>query len=82
MGPPRPPPAMSSPLGNVVAALFVEANNDNNGMVAPPQGSAFFKDVEGDYYDGLQKGDGKDCIALGSTVLTDGKARAFSNQEE
>jgi hypothetical protein len=81
-GPPRPPPAMSSPLGDVVATPFVGADNNNNGMAAPPQGLAFFKDVKGDYYDGLLKGDSKDCIAPGSTVLTDGEARALSNWEE
>jgi hypothetical protein len=73
---------MSSPLGDVVATPFVGANNDNNSTAAPPQGSAFFQDVKGNYYNGLQKGDGKDCIALGSTLLTDGKARALSDWEE
>jgi hypothetical protein len=48
----------------------------------PPQGYAFFKDVEGNYYDGLQKGDCKDRISPGSAVLTDGKARALSDHEE
>jgi hypothetical protein len=72
---------MSSPLGNVITALFVGANNDDDSMVVPPQGSAFFKDVEGNYYDGLQKGDCEDRIAPGSAVLTDGKARALSDRE-
>jgi hypothetical protein len=35
----------------------------------------------GDYYDGLQNKDGKDRIAPGSAVLTDGKARALSDRE-
>jgi hypothetical protein len=68
-GPPRPPPAMSFPSGNIVVTPFVGAHDDNDGTVAPPQGSEFFEDVEGDYYDGLQNEDGDDCIALGSAVL-------------
>ncbi len=62
--------------------LFVGADNNNNSTAAPPQGSAFFQDIEGDYYNSLQKGDSKDCIAPGSAVLTDGKARALSDWEE
>jgi hypothetical protein len=81
-GPPCPPPAMSSPSGNVFAMPFVGADNNNNGTAAPPQGLAFFQDIKGDYYNGLQKGDGKDHIAPGSAVLTDGEARALSNREE
>ncbi len=73
---------MSSPLGNIIVTPFVGANDDNDGTAVPPQGSAFFKDIKGNHYDGLQNKDGKDCIALGSAVLTDGKARALSNQEE
>ncbi len=81
-GPPCPPPAMSSPLGNVVATPFVGADDDNDSTAAPLQGSAFFQDVEGNYYVGLQKGDGKDCIAPGSAVLTNDKGRALPNREE
>ena len=36
----------------------------------------------GNYNDGLQNEDDEDCIAPGSAVLTDGKARALSNREE
>ena len=68
--PPRPPPAMSFPSGDVVVTPFVGADNKNDGMVAPPQGPDFFEDVyDGDYYDGLQNEDGEDCIAPGSAVL-------------
>jgi hypothetical protein len=81
-GPPCPPPTMSSPLGDVVAMLFVRANDDNDSMAVLPQGSAFFEDVKGNYYNSLQKGDCKDCTAPGSVVLTNGKARALSNWEE
>ena len=35
---------------------------------------------DGDYNNGLQNKDGEDRIALGSTVLTDGKARALSDR--
>jgi hypothetical protein len=73
---------MSSPLGDVVATPFAGAEDNNNGMVAPPQGLAFFEDVKGNYYDGLQNKDGEDHITPGSAVLTDGKARALSDREE
>ena len=36
----------------------------------------------GNYNDGLQNKDDEDCIAPGSAVLTDGKARALSKREE
>ncbi len=36
----------------------------------------------GDYNDGLQKKNGKDCITLVSAVFSDGMARALSDQEE
>jgi hypothetical protein len=39
-------------------------------------------DVEGDYYDGLQNNDGKDCIIPGSAVLTNGEVRVLSDWEE
>ncbi len=68
-GPPRPPPAISFLSGDVVVTSFVGANDEINGTVAPPQGSDFFEDVEGDYYDGLQNEDGEDRIAMGSAVL-------------
>jgi hypothetical protein len=74
-GPPRPPPAMSFPSGNVVVMPFVGADNENNSTVAPPQGSYFFKDVDGDYYNGLQNEDGEDPIAPGSAVLGDQRRR-------
>jgi hypothetical protein len=32
---------------------FVGANDNNDGTVAPPQGSAFFQDAKGNYYNGL-----------------------------
>ena len=60
---------MSFSSGDVAVTLFVGAHNDNEGTVAPPQGLEFFKDVEGDYYDGLQNKDGEDHIATGSAVL-------------
>ena len=60
---------MSFPPGNVVVTPFVRANDENDGAVAPLQGSEFFEDVEGDYYDGLQNEDGEDRIAPGSAVL-------------
>jgi len=60
---------MSFPSGDVIVTLFVGADDENNGVVAPPQGSGFFEDVEGDYYDGLQNEDGEDRIAPGSAVL-------------
>ena len=60
---------MSFPSGNVVVTPFVGAHDDNDGTVAPPRGSEFFEDVEGDYYDGLQNEDGEDRIAPGSAVL-------------
>ncbi len=82
MSPPRPPPAMSSPMGDVMATPFIGADDDNNSTAVPPQVSAFFQDIKGDYYDGLQKWDSKDCIALGSAVFTDGEARALSDWEE
>ena len=44
---------MSFPSGNIAVMPFVGANDKNNGTVALPQGSEFFKDVEGDYYDSL-----------------------------
>jgi hypothetical protein len=78
-GPPCPPPAMSSPSGDVIAMPFVGADDNGNGTAVPLQGSAFFKDVKGNYYNGLQNKDGKDHIASGSAVLTDGEARALSN---
>ena len=68
-GPPRPPPAMSFPSGDVVVTPFVGADDGVDGTVAPPQGLDFFKDVEGDYYDGLQNEDGEDRIAPGSAIL-------------
>ncbi len=60
---------MSFPPGNVVVTPFVGADDENDGAVAPPQGSEFFEGVEGDYYDGLQNEDGEDRIAPGSAVL-------------
>ncbi len=60
---------MSFPSGDVVVTPFVGADDEIDGTVAPPQGSEFFKDVEGDYYNGLQNEDGEDCIAPGSAVL-------------
>ena len=61
---------MSFPSGDVVMMSFVGANDENDGTVAPPQGSDFFEDVyDGDYYDGLQNEDGEDRIAPGSAVL-------------
>ncbi len=68
-GPPRPPPTISFPSGDVVVTPFIGADDEIDGTVAPPQGSEFFEDVEGDYYDGLQNEDGEDRIALGSAVL-------------
>jgi hypothetical protein len=73
---------MSFPSGNVVVTPLVGADDENDGTVAPPQGSEFFEDVEGNYYDGLQNEDGKDRIASVSAVLTDGIARALSDWEE
>jgi hypothetical protein len=81
-GPPCPPPAMSSPFGIVVAMPFVGADDNNDGTAMLPQGLVFFEDVEGNHYDSLQKGDSKNCITLGSAILTDGKARALSDWEE
>ena len=60
---------MSFPPGVVVVTSFFGANDENDGAVAPLQGSEFFEDVKGDYYDGLQNKDGKDRIAPGSAVL-------------
>ena len=60
---------MSFPSGNVLVTPFVGADDENDGTVAPPQGSLFFEDVDGDYNDGLQNKDGKDRIAPGSAVL-------------
>ena len=61
---------MSFPSGDVVVTPFVGADDENDGTVAPPQGSDFFEDVyDGDYYDGLQNEDGEDRIAPGSAVL-------------
>ena len=60
---------MSFPPGDVVVTPFVGADNENNGAVAPPQGSEFFEDFEGNYYGDLQNEDGEDCIAPGSAVL-------------
>jgi hypothetical protein len=37
-GPPRPPPAMSFPSGDVVVTPFVGADDEIDGTVAPPQG--------------------------------------------
>ena len=68
-GPPQPPPAMSFPFGDVAMMPFVGADDENDGTVAPPQGSAFFEDIKGDYYDGLQDKDGKDRIAPGYAIL-------------
>jgi hypothetical protein len=73
---------MSFPSGDIVVMPFVGADDENDGTVALPQGSEFFEDVKGNYYDGLQNKDGEDRIALGSAVLTDGKARALSDREE
>jgi hypothetical protein len=73
---------MSSPSGDVIATLFVKAKDDDDGTAAPLQGLAFFEDIEGNYCDGLQNEDGEDRIAPGSAVLTDGKTRALSDQEE
>ena len=53
---------MSFPPGDVAVTPL-------DGTVVPPQGSDFFEDVKGDYYDGLQNEDGKDCIVPGSAVL-------------
>ena len=50
---------MSFPPGNVFVTPFVGADDENDGAVAPPQGSGFFEDVEGDYYDNLQKRGGR-----------------------
>ena len=60
---------MSFPPGDVVVTPFVGADDENNGAVAPPQGSEFVEGVEGDYYDGLQNEDSEDRIAPGSAVL-------------
>ena len=60
---------MSFPPGDVIVTPFVGDNDENDGAVAPPQGSEFFEDVKGDYYDGLQNEDGEDRIAPGSAVL-------------
>jgi hypothetical protein len=60
---------MSFPSGDVVMTPFVGADDEIDGTVAPLQGSDFFEDVEGDYYDGLQNEDGEDRIATGSAVL-------------
>ena len=68
-GPPPLPPAMSFPSGDVVVTPIVGADDEIDGTVVPPQGSEFFEDVEGDYYNGLQNEDGEDRIAPGSAVL-------------
>jgi hypothetical protein len=47
---------MSFPSGDVVVMPFVGVHDDNDGTVAPPQGSEFFED-------------GEDGIAPGSAVL-------------
>ena len=60
---------MSFPSGNVVVTPLVGADDEIDSTVAPPQGSEFFEDVEGDCYDGLQNEDSKDHIAPGSAVL-------------
>jgi hypothetical protein len=65
---------MSFPSGDVAVTLvvmpFIGADDENNGTVAPPQGSDFFEDVyDGDYYDGLQNKNSEDRIAPGSAVL-------------
>jgi hypothetical protein len=61
---------MSFPSANVVVTPFVGADDENDGMVAPPQGPDFFEDIyDGDYYDGLQNEDGEDRIAPGSAIL-------------
>jgi len=60
---------MSFPSGDVAVTPFVGADDENNGTVALLQGSAFFEDIEGDYYDGLQDKDGEDRIAPGYAVL-------------
>ncbi len=60
---------MSFPSGVVIVTSFVGADDEIDGTVAPPQGSEFFEDVEGDYYVGLQHEDGEDRIAPGSAVL-------------
>ncbi len=60
---------MSFPSGNVVVTPFAGADDENDGTVAPPQGSESFEDVEGDYYDDLQHEDGEDRIAPGSAIL-------------
>jgi hypothetical protein len=49
--------------------VVCRVHDNNEGTVAPPQGLEFFKDVEGDYYNGLQNKDGEDHIATGSAVL-------------
>ena len=68
-----PIPWSSAPVlhlpGDVVVTPLVGADDEINGAVAPRQGSEFFEDVEGDYYDGLQNEHGEDRIALGSAVL-------------
>ena len=60
---------MSFPPGDVIVTPSVGADDENDGTVVPPQGSEFFEDVEGDYYDSLQNEDGEDRIAPGSAVL-------------
>ncbi len=61
---------MSFPSGDDVVTPFVVANDENDGTMAPPQGSDFFEDVyDGDYYDGLPNEDGEDPIPPGSAVL-------------
>ena len=60
---------MSFPPGNVVVTPFIGADDENNGAVAPLQGSEFFEDFKGDYYGDLQNEDSEDRIAPGSAVL-------------
>ena len=64
---------MSFPPGNVVVMPFVGADDENDGAVVPPQGSEFFEDIKGDYYDSLQNEDGEDRItrALQSSTLAE-----------
>jgi hypothetical protein len=61
---------MSFPAGDVVVTPFVGANDENDGTVAPSQGSEFFEDVyDGNYYDGLQHEDSEDRTAPCSAIL-------------
>jgi len=50
---------MSFPPGDVVVTPFIGADDENNGAVAPPQGTDFFEDFEGDYYGDLQNEDAR-----------------------